>query len=375
MATISDRILLLLSIKEEGKLIGIDHIFEKVRRDILFAEKKGTSREEVEVEIRNLISQGLVERFEGGFSLSKEGDKIIEKLILEKEKELNRSYTLVWLAKKYYPHVAGLMIPFIKGRAVSAVKIFSGKKDPINEVDAIFVRYTKYKPKPVFLTIDSESKLMSLVFDHCVDFIPYVHKLDSNEPDYFILDLDAGSEIMNNPKAFDLIKYIASELSSLLTELGVESVAKFSGSRGFQVWASLDNTELKDRGDLFKAYREMAIAIQGKLEDRLQRKIGDLVAMFPSMVHRDRQITTSVVAHKEERASQVLVDWSALKPMGDVRAPFSIHYKTGLASVPIHKSEIMSFEVRDAHPLKVIEDLNRYERATKMKRCSPPRLL
>ncbi|NWG10025.1 MAG: hypothetical protein HXX80_06975 [Nitrososphaerales archaeon] len=375
MVTISDRILLLLSIKEEGKRIGIDHIFEKVRRDILFVEKKGISREEVEVEIRNLISQGLVERFGDGFSLSKEGDKIMEKLILEKEKELNRSYTLVWLAKRYYPHVARLMIPFLKGRAVSAVKIFSGKKDPIKEVDAIFVRYTKYKPKPVFLTIDSESKLMSLVFDHCVDFIPYVHKLDSNEPDYFILDLDAGSEIMKNPKAFDLIKYIASELLILLTELGVESVAKFSGSRGFQVWASFDNSELKDRGDLFKTYREMAIVIQGKLEDRLQGKIGDLVAMFPSMVRRDRQITTSVVAHKEERASQVLVDWSALKPMGDVRAPFSIHYKTGLASVPIHIGEIMSFDVGDAHPLRVIEDLDRYERVAKMERCSPPRLL
>jgi DNA primase len=216
---------------------------------------------------------------------------------------------------------------------------------------------------------------MSLVFDHCVDFIPYVHKFDSNEPDYFILDLDAGSEIMKNPKAFDLIKYIASELSSLLTELEVESVVKFSGSRGFQVWASFDNNELKDRGDLFKTYREMAIAIQGKLEDKLQGKIGDLVDMFPNMVYRDRRITTSIVAHKEERASKVLVDWSALKPMGDVRAPFSIHYKTGLASVPIDKGEIMSFDVKDAHPLRVIEDLDRYKRSTKMERCSPSRLL
>lgn len=375
MATISDRILLLLSIKEEGKRVGIDHIFEKVCRDILFSEKKTISKEEVEIETRNLISQGLVERFGDGFSLSKEGDKIMKKLILEKEKELNRSYTLVWLAKRYYPNVARLIIPFLKGRAVSAVKIFSGKKNPINEVNAIFVRYTKYKPKPVFLTIDSESKLMSLVFDHCVDFIPYVHKFDSNEPDYFILDLDAGSEIMKNPKAFDLIKYIASELSSLLTELEVESVVKFSGSRGFQVWASFDNNELKDRGDLFKTYREMAIAIQGKLEDKLQGKIGDLVDMFPNMVYRDRRITTSIVAHKEERASKVLVDWSALKPMGDVRAPFSIHYKTGLASVPIDKGEIMSFDVKDAHPLRVIEDLDRYKRSTKMERCSPSRLL
>ncbi|MCP8308126.1 MAG: hypothetical protein H3Z53_11955 [archaeon] len=297
----------------------------------------------------------------------------MENIILEKERELNRSYTMVWLAKKYYPHVARFMIPFLKDRAVSAVKIFSGKRDPIKEVDAIFVRYVKYKPKPIFLTIGSESKLMSLVFDHCIDFIPYVHKLDANEPDFFILDLDAGSDIMKIQRAFDFIRYIAFELSNLLIELEVEPMAKFSGSRGFQIWASFDNSEL--RGDLFKSYREMAIAIQNKLEERLQNKIDEMVSIFPDIVHHGKQITTSTVAHKEERASQILVDWSSLKPMGDVRAPFSIHYKTGLASLPIPIDEIKDFDVKEAHPLSIIKNLSRYEKAAKMKKCSPPKLI
>ncbi|MEM3709952.1 MAG: hypothetical protein QXL46_03490, partial [Nitrososphaerales archaeon] len=332
MATISDRILLLLSIKEEGKRIGIDHIFEKIHRDVLFAEKRSIKKDEVERVIKDLIAQGLVDRSNDGYFLSEEGEKIMEKIILEKEKELNRSYTMVWLAKRYYPHVARLMMPFLKDRAVSTVKIFSGKKDPIKEVNAIFVRYVKYKPKPVFLTIDSESKLMSLVFDHCIDFIPYVHKIDSNEPDFFILDLDAGTEILKSQKAFNFIKYVTFELSTLLIELEVEPIVKFSGSRGFQIWASFDNSELRNKGDLFKTYREMAILIQNKLEERLQNKIDEMTSIFPEIVHRGKQITTSTIAHKEERASQILIDWSSLKPMGDVRAPFSIHYKTGLAS-------------------------------------------
>ena len=375
MAMVSDRILLLLSIKEEGKRIGVDHIFEKTHRDVLFVEKREIGKDEVERTINDLISQGLVERFDDGYSLSKEGENIMEKIILEKERELNRSYAMVWLAKKYYPHVAKFMIPFLKGRAVSAVKIFSGKRDPIKEVDAIFVRYTKYKPKPIFLTIDSESRLMSLVFDHCVDFIPYVHRLDADEPDFFILDLDAGSEIMKSQKAFDFIKYIAFELSNLLMELEVEPMAKFSGSRGFQIWASFDNSELRGKGDLFKTYRDMAIAIQNKLEERLQKKIDEMVSIFPDMVHHGKKITTSVVAHKEERASQILVDWSSLKPMGDVRAPFSIHYKTGLASLPIPLDEINDFDVKEAHPLRIIKNLRKHEKAAKIKRRNPPKLI
>ncbi|MGQ9468956.1 MAG: non-homologous end-joining DNA ligase LigD [Nitrososphaerales archaeon] len=374
MATVSDRILLLLSIKEEGKRIGIDHIFEKTHRDVLFVEKREIGRDEVERALKGLISQGLVERFDNSYSLSEEGGKIMEKIILEKERELNRSYSMVWLAKKYYPYVAKFMIPFLKDRAVSVVKIFSGKKDPIREVDAIFVRYAKYKPKPFFLTINSEDELMSLVFDHCIDFIPYVHKIDADEPDFFILDLDAGSDIMKSQKAFDFIKYITLELSNLLLELEVEPMAKFSGSRGFQIWASFDNRELRDRGDLFKTYREMAIAIQNKLEERLQDKIDEIVSVFPDIVHHGKQITTSTVAHKEERASQILVDWSSLKPMGDVRAPFSIHYKTGLASLPIPLNGIKDFDVKEAHPLSVIKNLNRYEKAAKMKKCSPSKL-
>ncbi|MCP8311110.1 MAG: hypothetical protein L6N94_06400 [Candidatus Methylarchaceae archaeon HK01M] len=95
MATISDGILLLLSIKEEGTLTGIDHIFEKVRRDVSFIEKKEIGKEEVERAIKDLIYQGLVERFKKGFSLSEEGEKTMEKMILEKDEDLNRSYVKI----------------------------------------------------------------------------------------------------------------------------------------------------------------------------------------------------------------------------------------------------------------------------------------
>jgi len=374
MATISDRILLLLSIKEEGNQVGIDHIYEKVRRDILFVEKKDINKQEVDKAIQNLISQGPVKSYKNSFSISDEGDKNIEDIILEKEADLNRSYTMVWLAKKYYPYVASLMIPFLKDRAVSAVKVFSGKRDPIRDINTIFVRYVKYKPKPVFLTIDSVDKLLSLVFDHCIDFIPYVHKIDVNEPDFFILDLDAGPELTKRPNAFDFIKYVTFELSNLLIDLEVENMVKFSGSRGFQIWANFDNNELRSKGDVFKIYRDMTMSIQNMLENRLQKKIRVMVANFPDIVQPGNKITTSTVAHKNKRASQILVDWSSIKPMGDVRAPFSIHYKTGLASIPIPLNSILNFTIEETHPLRVIKKLEKYKKAAKIKICKPPRI-
>ncbi|MEM3518234.1 MAG: hypothetical protein QXZ07_04080, partial [Nitrososphaerales archaeon] len=75
------------------------------------------------------------------------------------------------------------------------------------------------------------------------------------------------------------------------------------------------------------------------------------------------------------RASQILIDWSSLKPMGDVRAPFSIHYKTGLASLPVSINNIKDFDIKEAHPLRIIKNLGRYEKAIKINKCKPPNLI
>ena len=227
------------------------------------------------------------------------------------------------------------MVRLLVDRPVSAVKIFSGKSDPIRELEAIFVRYSKYKPKPVYLTIDSRERLFELVFDHCVDFIPYVHKIGAKEPDIFVLDLDAGPRILQHPKAFEFVKYVTSELAAYLKDLGIGCMVKFSGSRGFQIWASFDNKLFRGGGGVFRKYRDMAMSLQLRLEERLQKNSAAIGRRFSWIIETAQPIRTSVVAHKEERASQILVDWSVLKSLGDVRAPFSMHYKTGLVSVPL----------------------------------------
>ena len=373
-ATIEERLALLLAIKEPGKTVDFDHLYSKVVRDVEAAEQRKVSVEEVRRVLDEMVKKGVVLKSEEGFTKTIELDKVVKRAAEREGSLLNTSYLRVWVAKDYYPRVAEHMLPFLVNRAVSAVKVFSGKKDPLNEVEAIFVRYAKYKPKPQFLTVGSRERLIELVYDHCVDFIPYIHPLNSNEPDFFVLDLDAGKRIIEAEGGFQLLKEVTYRLAEMLIESGIGVMVKFSGSRGFQIWAKLDNSPLRSRGDLFKAYREIAMKLQAKLEDRL-RSDRDLVERFKQIVDLQNGFTTSQVANKEERARQILVDRSLLKPMGDVRAPLSMHYKTGLISTPIPLDRLLTFRVEEATPRSVLQRLEEYSKVMHLPLSDPTRLI
>jgi DNA primase len=372
--SVKERIALLLSIKEKGKLVEFDHIFEKVSRDVKFLEKRDVSKDEIISNLKTLEEEGLIKNVNGKYAPEDKIHDYISNLISQKEKVLNRSYILVWKAKHYYPVVSNLMLPYLKDRPTSVVKIFSGKNNPIGEIDPIFVRYAKYKPKPQHIVINSSDKLMEYVHDHCIDFIPYVHKLNVNEPDLFVLDLDAGKKIFEKKSGFTFLKYITKELYDMLVEFEINPMIKFSGSRGFQIWARLDNSKFKSKEDLFAQYRRLAIEIQNLLEKRLQEKRKIIEEEFPEFKEL-KEFTTSQVAHKEEREDKVLVDWSSMKPQGDVRAPFSMHYKTGLISVPLFKEEIDEFSVLEAEPMNLIKKIKEGKRFPELVLSDPTRIL
>lgn len=152
-------------------------------------------------------------------------------------------------------------------------------------------------------------------------------------------------------------------------------MVKFSGSRGFQIWTYLDNDILRGEEDIFKIYREMATALRVRFEERLQRDANGIQKKFPNIVEKGRPITTSEVAHKLERGSQILIDWSVLKPMGDVRAPFSMHHKTGLVSLPLPLTELLDFDPADAEPLSASQHVDKYRGVSNVKINDPSALL
>lgn len=371
--SVKDRVALLLSIKEEGRKVEFEHIFEKVARDVKFLENREIRNEEIKSALEELKKEGMIEEYNGTYEPLPDIHRYVKELISKNEKFLNRSYVLVWKAKHYYPVASSYIIPYLKERPVSCVKIFSGKEDPISSVDPIFVRYAKYKPKPQHIIINTEEKLMEYVHDHCIDFIPYVHKLNSLEPDYFVLDLDAGKILLSMPKGHDFLKYVVSELYEILIEKEIKPLIKFSGSRGFQIWASFDNSKIIAK-DKFSTYRELAKRLQEKLEKRLRNNMEYIRKEFNEIANLE-EFTTSQIAHKEMRENKILVDWSSMKPQGDVRAPFSIHYKTGYVSMPLSLDELNGFKINDSEPFRVMEMIKQGKSLPYLEKSDPSKLL
>lgn len=354
-ATIKEHILLLLSIKKEGKLIDFDHIYEKVKRD----SEESLNTFEFENILKNLENEKLIFKSNKKYKITQNGQDLIKKRLNEIN-NLNKSYRMVYQAKNYYRSIAKLMLPFLRGRAVSVIKIFSDEKDPLKKIKPSFVRYAKYRPKPIPIQINSEKELMNLVDQHAIDFIPYVHKLNSDMPDWFILDLDAGNKYKEYTNGFNLLKIVAKNIYDLLIEFEVKPAIKFSGSRGIQIWCSFSEHDLPmSYSDYFSFYRALVVFIQSECEKRLQKLPKKVLKEFYKVTKEGKSITTSQIAKKKEREDQILVDNSTIKPSGDVRSPYSIHYKTSLVSCPIYDLE--KFQIGDAkidNVLKKIRDFD-----------------
>lgn len=378
-ATPEDRILLLLSIKETGEIIDFEHIAEKTVRD-----EKEISEAEVKKILDELASSGMISKKPNGYVITEKGIERIRNRLKEIGSELNLSYRLVLKARDYYPKATEALVPFLEGRATSVVKIFSDDNDPVNKIKPLFVRYARYKPKPVFIQINSTEELLSYVDAHAIDFIPYVHKLNSGQPDWFVLDLDAGQAFKNYERGFELLKIAAEKVAEVLEEHEIIPNIKFSGSRGVQIWSKLHSLPQGrchtrhlsgEIADLFALYRRLAVAVQEKAEKKIQELPREVLDEFYRIVARGKPVTTSTVAKKEERSDQILIDWSSMKINGDVRAPFSIHYKTGLVSCPIERRRLLEFQTSEAEPENVAGNIKKLADAFKLEICDPTMLV
>jgi len=342
-----DRIAFLMSIKEEGKAVSFDHIQEKVTRDVAFLGEEEPTEAQYKEALASLVEARLLSQDAKGFYRSPALDAYAGSFVGAMRNSLNKSYFLVYMAERYYPKVLDAMLPFLVNRPLSAVKVFSGKKDPIGDVEPIFVRYSKYKPLPVHLSVGDGSDLMKLVQDHCVDFSPYVHGFDGR-PNVLLIDLDLGEDLAHSTEGVDAAKIATVSADRMLRERGGHPLIKFSGNRGFQVTCVLSPSE---RPLDFFILRDIVKRIQIILEETLESEASERLEALGLA----KPFTTSTVAHKDERATKILLDWSSMKPEGDYRAPFSIHYKTGLASVPLLPEQVEGFAKEDANPLSLIQ--------------------
>jgi len=322
-ATLEDHVLMSLAIKRVGKFVELAHIQEKISRDV----RKKISVDETKQLIDSLVGKGLLEERAGEYAITGKGREYFEKRWRQVREELNQDYLKVYRAKKYYPHVADVLLEFCRDRWVSVFRLFTGRA------------WLQRKLGPKYITIKSAHDIEKWLDVHGIDFIPYIHRVGSDRPDWLVIDFDAGKEVK-----IDDTKKVVRNAYEVLSGYGVEPALKFSGSRGFQIWAQFKQKELPED------YKPKQLRSERR-ERNAFNFYADIVRFVESRVaEKLHGLTTSETAKKEARVDKVLLDASIIKPMGDVRAPYSMHYKTGLISMPLTLNELVKFEPDQADP-------------------------
>jgi DNA primase len=320
--------MMILAIKRRGKYVDLEHVREKISRDA----KRKFSVEETSKLLNSLIKRGWLETKAGEYAITDAGREWFEGRWRKIQADLNREYLTVYRAKQYYPHVADTLLEFFRDRYVSVFRLFTGRA------------WLQRKWGPRYITIKSRADITKHLNIHGIDFIPYIHKIGADRPDWFVIDFDAGKRV-----PMDKTKAVTKAAYDVLKDLDVESLIKFSGSRGFQIWAQFKPHELP------KGYEPLELKT-GKRERNFFNFYADLVRFVEAQVAKQLpRLTTAETARKGARVDKVLLDASIIKPMGDVRAPYSIHFKTCLVSMPLRYKELDRFEPLDADPDKVVK--------------------
>ncbi|MEM2796134.1 MAG: hypothetical protein QXR15_02455 [Candidatus Hadarchaeales archaeon] len=345
--TPQDHILMTLAIKRIGKFVDLEHIREKLCRD----GGRDFSLEETKMLLDSLIGKGLVQEKGGEYALTEKGRDFFEKRWREVKDHLNQDYLKVYRAKRYYPHVSKTILEFCKDRYVSVFRLFTDRA------------WLQRKLGPRWITIKSEDDIQYWLDIHGIDFIPYIHRIGSDRPDWLVIDFDAGKKV-----EFEQTKKVVMTAAEVLHDYGIEVALKFSGSRGFQLWAVFEPH------DLPTDYQPKKLKTERR-ERNFFTFYSDIIRFVESRVAKKLpNLTTSETAKKEEREDKVLLDASIIKPMGDVRAPYSMHHRTGLISMPVGLDELEEFEPKQADPDLVVQRYRKRGNEFKLKPCDGSKL-
>jgi DNA primase len=320
----------MLSMKGIGKRVPLSHIKEKISRDI------GPMPEpELRRLLDSLVNKKLLEIKANKYGVTELGMRTFAKEFPKIERPLravNEPWVIVYLAKRYYPHVAGTIVDFCKGRNVGFYCLFTEK------------RFFRRDFRGRKITIRSPRELLFYVDMHYIDVIPCVHRIGIDRPDWLVVDIDPGPRV-----SWQKTKKVAEIVYKIFDKLELNPAMKFSGSRGFQVWSMLKPFVMP------AWYRPIRL----RAEARRERSYFSLFADFVRVIQQevDEQLpglTTSEAARKAEREDLVLLDPASMKRAGLVRVPYGVHSKTGLVSLPVLLRELRTFKPADTTTEKAL---------------------
>jgi DNA primase len=351
MVSAEDYLLLMFSMKGMGKRVDLKHVQEKLSRDL-----KKVSQEEIKNILDSMIKKGFLEEVKGLYGITKRGKEFFSQRLKEVEEELrkvNNAWVIVYKAKQYYPVVANTVFEFCKDRYVGYYCLFTEKR---------FFR-RDFRGKKIVLK--SVKDLLFFINIHCIDVIPCVHRIGMNRPDWLVVDIDPGEKV-----SFGQTKEVAEVTYKIFEKLNLNPAIKFSGSRGFQIWSLIKDFEMPEE------YQPLVLKGKSKREKNYFTLFSDFVRVIQKEVDKEiPKLTTSEALGKEERMDKILLDSASMKPMGLVRAPYAVHSKSGLVSMPISIKELKNFVPEYATTERVIERYEKKGNEFLLKPSSPEKLL
>ena len=346
-----DYLLLMFSMKGEGKRVDFKHVKEKMKRDLGISDET-----QIKKVLKSLIKDGFLEEVKGMYGVTRKGREFFAKRIKAIEAELrkvNEPWVIVYKAKQYYPVVANTILEFCRERYVGFYCLFTEK------------RFFRRDFRGRKITVNSLKDLMFYVNMHYIDIIPCVHRIGSNRPDWLVVDIDAGPRV-----SWEQTKEVTETVFKIFKKFGLNPALKFSGSRGFQVWSLIEEFPLPEN------YKPLELRGKTKREKNYFSLFSDFIRIIQREVDEEIPgLTTCEVSAKEKRLDKVLLDPSSMKPLGLVRAPYGLHSKTGLISMPLSLRELKEFKPEQARVELVVERYKRKGNEFILKPSNPSKLI
>jgi hypothetical protein len=182
-----------------------------------------------------------------------------------------------------------------------------------------------------------------------------------------IIDLDCPH--------FDYSTLAAETILEALDVEGVEPQIKFSGNRGWHIAipfeAFPDKVGKKKTKDMYgEASEAILLYLRNIINKQLWVKIKEKEGDLRKVVERIGKKPTS-----EDISKYIGLDLALGKPRHLIRAPYSLHEKTGLVSITINPKDIKKFDKDWAKPENIKEVNNSFLNPEKVKRGSALELL
>ncbi|MEM5804289.1 MAG: hypothetical protein QXU82_00335 [Candidatus Aenigmatarchaeota archaeon] len=159
-----------------------------------------------------------------------------------------------------------------------------------------------------------------------------------------IIDIDAKAKLEHAKEATVAVV-------DFLKELGVNPTVKFSGRRGFHIGIAGNAFPAKvDFKPLAQQYPEIPQALAGFIKESVKERIMESLIRAEGGVAALAKTVEKMSALSPYEFIEIEKDWGSRHMF---RAPYSLHNKTWLVSVPVPLFKIRSFDPDSAKPEKV----------------------